>query len=90
MQDGLQKLTCADVNRVIRKHLRADKLQYVVVTDDAARFQEKLLGSAPTPITYTSKPDAEILAEDKIIESLKIALDPEDIQVLPIEEVFRR
>jgi zinc protease len=86
----LQKLTRADVNRVIRKHLRPDRLQYVVVTDDAARFQEKLLGSAPTPITYTSKPDAEILAEDKIIESLKIALDPKDIRVLPIEEVFRR
>ena len=90
VQDGLQKLTRADVNRVIRKHLRADRLQYVVVTDDAARFQEKLLGSAPTPIAYTSKPDAEILAEDKIIESLKIALDPKDIRVLPIEEVFRR
>ena len=32
----------------------------------------------------------ETYAGDKIIESLKIALDPKDIRVLPIEEVFRR
>lgn len=90
VQDGLRKLTLADVNRVIRNYLRADRLQYVVVTDDADKFKERILGAAITPIVYVSKPDAKILAEDKLIEALKISLTPSQIRVLPIEEVFRR
>src|SRR6202451_4251592 len=43
---SLAKLTLADVNRAIRKHLRADRLQIVGVTKDAEKLKAELTGDA--------------------------------------------
>ena len=86
----LAKLTVEDVNRVIKKYLRADRLQFVVITKDAADFKSKVLGEAPTPITYASTPGAEILAEDKVIEKLPMNVDPDAVRIIPIDDVFLR
>ncbi len=53
--------TCSpDVNRAIREHLRGDRLQIVVVTEDAERFRDQVLaGEAPAPV-YSSPPGAEV------------------------------
>ncbi|MBK8977811.1 MAG: insulinase family protein [Planctomycetes bacterium] len=90
VRDGLARLTLADVNRVIREHLRSDRLQLVVVTDDGARFRDALLGDAPTPISYETPPAADVLAEDAIIERLRIPLRSDDVRIVPVAEVFER
>ncbi|MCA8957315.1 MAG: insulinase family protein, partial [Planctomycetes bacterium] len=89
VQKALEKLTVDEVNRVLRKYLRADRVQYVVVTKDAQGFVQRLLGSDPTPIEYTSKPAADVLEEDKRIEVWKAGIDRKAVRVLPIAEVFR-
>ncbi|MCA8944184.1 MAG: insulinase family protein, partial [Planctomycetes bacterium] len=90
VREGLEKLTLDDVNRVIREHLRANRMQFVVVTEDAEGFRDHLLGEAPTPITYQSKPSEDVLAEDEVIERLRIELRPEDVEILPVGQVFQR
>src|SRR5205085_3176163 len=52
MRDALQKLTVADVNAAIRKHLTARDLSVVVVTKDAAGLKQALVSDAPSTIKY--------------------------------------
>ena len=88
VKDSLASLTVDDVNRVIKKYLRAERLQYVVVTEDAEGFRDKLLSGKPTPIHYRAHPGQEILDEDKIIERLPIDLKKENVKIVPVEKVF--
>ena len=90
VKEGLAKLSLEDVNRAIRRHLRSDRLQLVVVTEGAKDFQDRLLGDTPARCQYVAKPSAEILAEDRVIENFSIGLKPEDVRVLSIEDAFRR
>lgn len=86
VKDGLTGLTLEDVNRVLRRYLRSDRLQFVVITADAEGFRDAILSDDPTPITYTSPPPDDVLAEDKIIERLKVDLG--DVRIVPIDTVF--
>ncbi len=89
VRDGLARLSLDDVNRAIRRHLRSDRLQLVAVTQDAAALRDALLGSAPTGITYQSKPGPDVLAEDDVIAALRIPLAPADVTILPLADAFR-
>jgi zinc protease len=89
MRNALAWLTVDDVNRAIRRHLRADRLQIVVVTEDAENFRDRVLASAPTPIVYGSPPPADVLAEDGEIEALRIDLREEDVKIVEVGEVFQ-
>lgn len=86
----LEKLTLEDVNRVIKKYLQAENLKIVVVTKDAKAFRDAAIENKPSPISYTSPPAKEILEEDKAIEKYKLGLDPKDVEVVPVAEVFQK
>jgi zinc protease len=88
VKESLAKLTVEDVNAVIRKYLRADRLQYVVVTEDAEGFRDRILSGEATPITYRAEPPQEILDEDKVIEKLPIDLKKEHVKIVPVDQVF--
>ena len=88
IKDALAKLTRDQVNAAIRKHLRADRLQIVAVTDHAADLQRQIVGAGPSAIEYNSPKPAEILAEDKIVGAYDIGLRPEDVRIVPVEKVF--
>jgi zinc protease len=90
VKDKLAALTLDEVNRVLRAHLRADRLQIVVVTEDAAGFADALLSGAPGEIAYESPPPQAILDEDEEIKRHRIALRASDVKVVPVEEVFAR
>jgi zinc protease len=86
---ALAKLTVADVNRAIRKHLRADRLQIVGIAQDTDRLKAELTGGKPTPITYNSPKPPDIVEEDKVVEKWPFHLRPEDVTVVPVAEVFQ-
>ncbi|MBI5850528.1 MAG: insulinase family protein [Planctomycetes bacterium] len=90
VRDGLDRLTVEDVNRVIRAHLRSDRLEFVVVTQDAEAFRTAILGTEPTSISYQTKPNQDVLDEDALIEKLQLGLRPADARIVPIGEVFQR
>ncbi|MEO0479313.1 MAG: pitrilysin family protein [Planctomycetota bacterium] len=87
---GLERLTLEDVNQAIRRHLHADRIQYVVVTDDGERFKQQITALEATPITYATKPDQATLDEDEIIEAIHLDLRSENVRVVPVAEVFER
>ncbi len=90
VREGLARLTVDEVNRVLREHLRTDRLQFVVVTEDAEGFRDAILGEGPTPISYQTKPGPDVLAEDAVIEALRLDLRPEDVRIVPLETVFAK
>ena len=83
-------LTLSDVNRAIRRHLRTDRLQFVVVTADGRGFADALLGSAPTPPHYGGRVmPPEVAAEDEAIAALAVGVGADDVTIVPVEQVFQ-
>lgn len=90
LKAALAKLTLDDVNRAVRKHLHSDRLQIVGIAKDAEALRNALIGAAPTPISYNAAKPQALLDEDKIIERLPLGLRPEDVKIVPVEEVFEK
>ncbi len=90
MREKLQKLTLAEVNGVIKKHLSGEDLQVVIVTKDAKGLAEKLSSDAFSSIRYEAPKPRELLDEDQVIGALKLGIRPEAITITPVEEVFAR
>lgn len=88
LRDQLARLTVDDVNRAIRRHLKADALRIVIVTKEAAALRDAILRGQTSPITYNSPKPPEILADDKVIERFPIHLSAERSKVVPIASVF--
>jgi len=88
VRQGLDQLTLADVNRVIRENLRTDRLQYVFVTRDAEELRQRLANNQPSPMTYDADQPAELLAEDKVINAVSLNVAEDAIKVISAEKVF--
>jgi len=90
MRKGLQGLTLEQVNAAIRKHLTARDLSVVFVTKDAAGLKQALVSDAPSPIRYDGEKPADLLAEDRVLGSLKLNIAAGNVRVTPIADVFAR
>jgi zinc protease len=88
IKTSLAKLTLADVNRAIRKHLRADNLDIVVVAKDCERLKEALLSGVPSPMKYNSPKPQAILDEDKLVERWPVNLKPDRVTIMPADRIF--
>ena len=88
MRAELQRLTLADVNRVLRQHLKSDSMRIVMITKDAEALRDAIINNKPSPITYNSPKPKEITDEDKVIQVYKINVRPEDVSVVPVSRVF--
>jgi zinc protease len=88
VKSSLAKLTLADVNRAIRKHLRTDRLQIVGVAKDAEKLKAELTGDAATPIHYNSPKPQDVLDQDKTVEKWPLNLSAADVTVLAVGSVF--
>lgn len=89
MHKALARLTRDDVNRVIRQHLRSDRLVVVAVSKDGEQLKQSLASDDPSPMTYNSPKPEAITEEDKIVEKWPLHLRAEDIQVIPATDVFQ-
>ena len=89
LKTQLAKLTVADVNAAIRRHLKTDGMRIAVVTKNGEMLREAILKNTPSPITYNSAKPKEIMDEDKIIETYKINVKSEDIRIVPVSQVFQ-
>jgi zinc protease len=88
MRDKLSRLTVADVNAAIRKHLSAKDLSVVVITKDASGLKEKLVTDAFSPISYDAAKPQAVLDEDKAIGSMKLNIRPESVKITPAAQAF--
>ncbi|MEY4512684.1 MAG: hypothetical protein RLZZ450_4806 [Pseudomonadota bacterium] len=85
----IRKLTRDEVNAAIRRHVAPGRLQIVMVAPRAQELSEALLRDDPSPITYNVEKSAEILAEDKLIESFSLHLVREQVNVRPLSSIFK-
>ena len=85
----MKTLTLADVNRAIKKHLHYGDMQIAVVTKDAKAFRDELANDMPSPITYRTKKPESIMSEDREIAVFPVRLEPANITVVPVAEVFK-
>ena len=89
IRDQLARLTLADVNRAIRQHLKSDSMRVVVITKDGAALRDAILKGAPSPITYNSPKPADLLSEDKVIQTYKVPVAAAQVRVVPVSQVFQ-
>ncbi len=89
IQSALAKLTRDEVNRVIRRYLRIDRLVIVAVSNNGEDLKRKLASDNPSPMTYNAPPSDAIKEEDKTVEQWPLHLKPDDIKVVPVSEVFQ-
>ena len=85
----LNSLTLEDVNNAIRNNLQSENMHYVFITKDAKDMKQRLASEQVSPLSYNSDKPESLLSEDKIIESYKLDLDADNIQIVPVEEVFK-
>jgi len=88
VREGLDGLTLADVNRVIRENLRTENMHYVFVTNDAADLRHRLAGDRPSPISYDAEKSQSLLEEDAHISTIGLDIRDSDITVISAEDVF--
>ena len=84
----LKKMTVNDVNAAIKKYLRTDAYDAVMVTAKAQQLKDTLQKDEPSPKQYNSQMEASILEDDKKIQGLKV--QPTKIDVVPVGQVFQK
>ena len=90
MRAALAKLTVADVNRAIRKHIRPRDLQIVMITKDAEGLKQKLVSDEVSAVKYEAEKPQALLDEDKVIGAMKLGIRADAVRIIPAEDVFRR
>ncbi|HEU4402632.1 MAG TPA: insulinase family protein, partial [Candidatus Polarisedimenticolia bacterium] len=91
IQAELPRLTLAEVNAAVKRHLTARNLMVAIVTDRAAEMRDLLLSGKPTPITYQTPTTREdLLKEDKEIEAYPLPLNRERVRVVKAQDMFER
>lgn len=88
LRPTLDALDTGEVNAAIRRHLQADNMYLVFITQDAEGMKQKLLSGEPTNITYAGTQPPDVLSEDREIASYPIPVTEDDITIISIQEVF--
>jgi zinc protease len=88
VKSALAKLTLAEVNAAIRRHMRAENLEIVGVAKDTDAIRTALTSGDPTPVHYNAAKPQDVLDEDKIVERLPLGFRKEDVDIVPVETVF--
>jgi zinc protease len=88
LKAALAKLTRDDVNKAIKKHLRANNLDVVIVGQGMDAFKQKLVANEPSPMSYNSPKPEDILEEDKKVQALNLPFKADRITIVPVDKVF--
>ncbi|HEY2091152.1 MAG TPA: pitrilysin family protein [Thermoanaerobaculia bacterium] len=90
MRAQYSKLTRDQVNAALKKYLSAQNLDVVIVTKDAEALRDQLVKDDFSAIKYDSPKPDDIVAEDKIIGAYKLNIKPENVKIVPVDDVFAK
>ncbi|HSG40451.1 MAG TPA: insulinase family protein, partial [Thermoanaerobaculia bacterium] len=88
VETRLKKLTVNEVNAAMKKYLRTDAYDAVMVTANAQQLKDTLQKDDPSPKQYNSQMEEDILEDDKKIQGLKV--QPTKIDIVPVAQVFQK
>ena len=83
----LERLTVADVNAAIRRHLQIEKVKFTFVARDADDLRQRLISNQSSPMVYNT-PKPELAAEDRVIQDFPLGLSEETMTIIPGDRVF--
>ncbi len=86
IDERLAAMTVDEVNAAARKYLQTADFEAVFVTDEAAAVKAYLEADEPSPMSYNTTPEAEVVEADKTIQG--IAVEPAEVAVVPVAEMF--
>ena len=89
IQERLPTLTVDDVNQAVRRHLQYEDLAVAIVTTDADGFRDRLLSNALSMPTYNTAVTEPVLSEDAMIVQYALDINPDQVRIVPVEEMFR-
>jgi zinc protease len=89
VKSELAKLTREQVNAVIHRYLRTNRMVIVAVSRDGEALRRQLSSDDPSPMRYNSPKPEAILEEDKTVEKWPLNLAADSIAVIPAEKVFQ-
>ncbi|MCP4603610.1 MAG: insulinase family protein [Proteobacteria bacterium] len=85
----LDSLTAESVNAAIQKYLEKDNLYIAAVTKNAEQFAEAIAADTSSPVTYVSEKPDDLVAEDKIVQELKLGIPRDAISIIGVDEIFK-
>jgi zinc protease len=87
----LPRMTKAEVDQAVRKHLSTKKLVVVVVGDKLRDLSEALTAGKSTPIVYDTKDTpADVVKEDKIIEAYPLPVSASRLKIVSANGLFEK
>lgn len=87
----LPRMTKAEVDRAVRRHLSTERLAVVVVGDQVRELAAALAAGQPTTIVYDTKDTpADVLAEDRVIEEYPLPISATDIRIVSAKTMFEK
>lgn len=89
-RSDLRKLTAASVNAALRRHIVARPLSIAIVAPDAEGLKAALLQSKTSTKTYDAKVEASVTDDDPKVHGLALDIDPANVRVVPVGELFER
>jgi len=89
LRERLAALTAEQVNAAIRRHLSADNLSVVIVTQDGQDLRDQLLGGRASIPAYDA-PHPELRDEDALVASDMLRVVAGSIRITPVNEIFAR
>ena len=89
VKNGLASLTLEQVNAVIKKHIQTDDLHFVFITKDGKDMRDRLVNETQSPMEYNAEKAADLLAEDKVIQDYPLNIKSADVEIVPIDQVFK-
>ncbi|MDZ7342229.1 MAG: insulinase family protein, partial [candidate division KSB1 bacterium] len=90
LPEMLDRLTLADVNAAIKKHLQYQNLQIAMITQNAETLKQALITNATSPMKYATPKPPEVLEEDKHIETYPLNIKPDNVKIFRVDEMFVR
>ncbi len=86
---SISKLKHAEVNAILKKHLKPENFRIVVTASDPEKFRKQILGT-DCGISYAEgiTKGEEVLKEDKLISETKLPIEPTRIRTLDAEALF--
>ena len=85
LRAAVTKLTRADVNAAIKRHLRANNLAIVVVTEDAAALVKDIQDKKASPLASSAP---ELAEENKVIETFDVGVANERLFIIQPSKLF--
>jgi zinc protease len=86
--DRVARLTRAEVNAAIRKHLSAEDVFITVMTPDVNRLRQSLLEDEFTSISYPTPVSETVVKEDREIGGMLLNIESEDVRGIARSAIF--